>query len=111
LQAQHRMQPNRLDMPADGCRLRFARWLVEHGRISEDMRPDQESQDEKPIHAAPRRGAWPISPQCIPARYWDLQSRHACNHREDSEGGCPTLLRMLCRLRAKCGDVRRFTRA
>jgi uncharacterized membrane protein YeaQ/YmgE (transglycosylase-associated protein family) len=38
LQLRYREQPDSLDMPLDESRLRFARWLVEHGGIGEDDR-------------------------------------------------------------------------
>jgi hypothetical protein len=35
LQLVHRQRPNALDQPLEECRLRFARWLVDNGRLSE----------------------------------------------------------------------------
>src|SRR5260370_9104868 len=35
LQLLQRERPNALDLPLEECRLRFARWLIEHGRLSE----------------------------------------------------------------------------
>ncbi|HZC79404.1 MAG TPA: hypothetical protein VE258_16740 [Ktedonobacterales bacterium] len=35
LQLVHRERPNALDLPLEECRLRFARWLFETGRLSE----------------------------------------------------------------------------
>lgn len=37
MQLLHRQHPDVLDMPLEESRLRFARWLVEHGRLNEDM--------------------------------------------------------------------------
>lgn len=44
LQLRHQRQPNALDMPLDECRLRFARWLVEQGRLSEGLEAGLEGQ-------------------------------------------------------------------
>jgi uncharacterized membrane protein YeaQ/YmgE (transglycosylase-associated protein family) len=43
LQLRYRERPDSLDMPLDESRLRFARWLVEHGGIGED---DSSSRDK-----------------------------------------------------------------
>jgi hypothetical protein len=37
LQLVHRERPSALDLPLEECRLRFARWLIENGRLSEHM--------------------------------------------------------------------------
>jgi hypothetical protein len=37
LQVVQRERPNALDLPLEECRLRFARWLIENGRLSEHM--------------------------------------------------------------------------
>ena len=36
LQVRHREHPELVDLPVEERRLQFARWLVEHGRLSED---------------------------------------------------------------------------
>ncbi len=36
LQLRYREAPDALDLPIEECRLRFSRWLVEHGKLSED---------------------------------------------------------------------------
>ena len=36
LQVRHREHPDLVDLPVEERRLQFARWLVEHGRLSED---------------------------------------------------------------------------
>lgn len=43
LQLRRNARPDGLDLPLDPCRLRFARWLVEHGRLSEEPDGDREA--------------------------------------------------------------------
>jgi len=50
VQIQFRDQPDALDLPLDVCRLRFARWLAEQGRIGEatDANREQPPWEEEP---------------------------------------------------------------
>lgn len=51
LQLAHRQRPNVLDLPLDECRMRFVRWLVETGRLNEevaDSMPERPTADGQP---------------------------------------------------------------
>lgn len=59
LQLRHRTSPDKLDLPVDPCRLSFARWLFEHGRLTEEMDRD----DVALPHVAP---PWEEQASCAP---------------------------------------------
>lgn len=54
LQLRHRTSPDKLDLPVDPSRLSFARWLFEHGRLTEEMdRADVAPPWEEQVSRAP----------------------------------------------------------
>jgi uncharacterized membrane protein YeaQ/YmgE (transglycosylase-associated protein family) len=48
LQRRYRDRPDMLDLPLDERRLRFARWMVDHGRLSEDAGAGSGAEDAPP---------------------------------------------------------------
>lgn len=55
LQVRCRERHDALDLPLEVCRLRFVRWLVEHGKISEDNPSHGESELEEKYPQTSRR--------------------------------------------------------
>lgn len=82
LQLRYRAQPDRLDLPLDECRLRFARWLVEHGRMGEDddtafKGPPWEEEMSGASGESWRQGSQPPSPRGTPPGHPDGEAAPA----------------------------------
>jgi hypothetical protein len=69
LQLVRRQRPNALDQPLEEGRLRFARWLVDHGRLSEHVECPLEGQPEEgeTSDRSWRPGCSPAPRECLPA--------------------------------------------
>jgi hypothetical protein len=90
LQLDYRERPDVLDLPIEEGRLRFARWLVEHGRLTED---DRVGSWKPPRHEetwcgkGPQRSR-PKSAGDIPHRGSDGEPELAGTRRQEREEWC-----------------------
>lgn len=102
-QIRYREEGGALDLPADLHRLRFTRWLVEHGKLTDDVDEDVDrSSDASDGAAADEPGHVPhanASLKYTPAPYWyaQRQPRHSPNYRSD--GWRRALSTLIARLR------------
>lgn len=115
-QTRYRERIDALDLPADLNRLRFARWLVENGKLTEDA--DEEMDESVDSEPDASRGASADEPGCapnanaalkyMPAPYWYARPRlkHSPNDRRD--GWRRSLANVLSRLR-RHREIARFS--
>lgn len=104
-QIRHQTQPDRLDVSVTISRVRFARWLFEHGRIGEDMDADPEASSGQPSSEWPAQGTRAVSPKYMPPRSWDSQFRQVRPRREQGGRGYPPPLFMMSRVRARLARI------
>ena len=108
-QMRYRERVDTLDLPADLNRLRFARWLVEHGQLTEDL-DEHEDVDEDvdsesgAFEGAPtdKAGHTPnanASLKYMPAPYWYAQPRLKCSPNCRSGGWRRSLSNVMAQLR------------
>jgi hypothetical protein len=102
-QARYREGVDALDLSADLHRLRFARWLVEHGKLTDDVDEDVDrASDASDSAATDEPGQVPhasASLKYLPAPYWytQRQPRRSPNHH--SGGWRRALATLIVRLR------------
>jgi len=74
----YRAQTDRLDVSAEEVRLQFARWLVEHGRLGEEVAAEpaaDRDRDGEPLCDAPQRDNRTIPAKYLPPRCRDFYPR------------------------------------
>lgn len=104
-QIRHRTQSDSLDVSVTISRLRFARWLFEHGRIGEDVGADPEASSGQPSPELAAQGTRAVSPKYMPPRPWDSQFRQGRPNREHGGRGYPPLLYIVSRVRAQLARI------
>src|SRR5690242_16849154 len=85
------------DLSLEECRMRFVRWLVEHGRLGEEGGVALEVLDGEHSSSLPLQGARAVS-QDAPPRYRDPPTRRG-DHKERRVWWCPPFLMLASRLK------------
>lgn len=89
-----------LDLPLDELRLRFARWLVNHGKLSENMIPARETADVAALRDSPPYASEPmVVTECAPPRCPECPMAYESGHRNQHKGSL-FMPRLLARLHA-----------
>lgn len=90
-----------LDVPITIFRLRFARWLFEHGQIGEDLEADSQESDWPRPYSSPSVDAQAVPLKHMPRQPWDPHFGYRSSHREHDASGYSPLLAVMSRLRSR----------
>ena len=87
----YRARTDRLDVSAEEVRLQFARWLVEHGRLGEEVTAEPAADRDGDGDGEPPRDTPPRDNRTIPAKYMPSRCRDLYPRRQAdawNESGC-----------------------